>query len=83
MDYLLDNPQSERIFQEILSMIKPLQNGVVVNSMKKRGVEYKVNFGVSIPLLRQMASDYEKKSSSCNQIMEQAMARDHDSGHAS
>jgi hypothetical protein len=60
MDYLLNNPQSERIFQEILSMIKPLQNGVVVNSMKKRGVEYKVNFGVSIPLLRQMASDYEK-----------------------
>ena len=59
-NYLLDNPDTERIFQEILSKIKPLQNGEVVNSMQKRGVDYKVNFGVSIPLLREMASNYEK-----------------------
>jgi hypothetical protein len=37
-----------------------LQNGEVVNSMQKRGVDYKVNFGVSIPLLREMASNYER-----------------------
>ncbi len=60
MDYILDNPGVERIFQEILSKIKPLQNGEVVNSMVKRGVNYKVNLGVSIPLLRQMASAYNK-----------------------
>lgn len=60
MNYLLDNPDTERMFQEILSKIKPLQNGAVVNSMQKRGVDYKVNFGVSIPLLRQMAMDYTK-----------------------
>ncbi len=60
MDYLLDNPDAERMFQEILSKIKPLQNIEVVNSMQKRGVDYKVNFGVSIPLLRDMASNYEK-----------------------
>ncbi len=60
MDYLLDNPDTERIFQEILSKIKPFQNGEVVNSMVKRGVVYKVNFGVSIPLLQQIASDYPK-----------------------
>ena len=59
MDYLLDNPDAERIFQEILSKIKPLQNGEVVNSMQKRGVDYKVNLGVSIPLLRELASNYE------------------------
>jgi len=59
-NYLLDNPDTERIFQEILSKIKPLQNGEVVNSMQKRGVDYKVNFGVSIPLLREMASNYVK-----------------------
>jgi len=58
MDYLLDNPDAERMFQEILSKIKPLQNGEVVNSMQKRGVDYKVNLGVSIPLLRNIASDY-------------------------
>lgn len=60
MSYLLDNPDAERTFQEILSKIKPLQNVEVVNSMRKRGVDYKVNFGVSIPLLRQLASDYKK-----------------------
>ncbi len=60
MDYLLDNPDAERIFQEILSKIKPFQNGEVVNSMVKRGVVYKVNFGVSIPLLQQIASEYPK-----------------------
>lgn len=60
MDYLLDNPEVDRMFQEIVSKIRPLQNGEVVNSMQKRGVDYKVNFGVSIPLLRQLASDYEK-----------------------
>lgn len=59
-NYLLDNPDTERIFQEILSKIKPLQNGEVVNSMQKRGVDYKINFGVSIPLLREMASNYER-----------------------
>jgi len=59
MDYLLDNPDTERIFQEILSKIKPLQNIEVVNSMNKRGVGYKVNLGVSIPLLREIASGYE------------------------
>ena len=60
MDYLLDNPDAERTFQEILSKIKPLQNGEVVNSMQKRGVDYKVNLGVSIPLLREMADNYPK-----------------------
>jgi len=60
MDYLLDNPGAERTFQEILSRIKPLQNGEVVNSMEKRGVVYKVNLGVSIPLLRHLASGYPK-----------------------
>ncbi|HEY3389300.1 MAG TPA: DNA alkylation repair protein [Prolixibacteraceae bacterium] len=60
MDYLLDNPDTERMFQEILSKIKPLQNIEVVNSMLKRGVEYKVNLGVSITLLREMASNYGK-----------------------
>ena len=29
--------------------------------MKNRGLNYKINYGVSIPLLRQLASGYEKK----------------------
>jgi 3-methyladenine DNA glycosylase AlkD len=64
MDYLLDNPDAERIFQDILSKIKPMQNGEVVSSMQKRGVDYKVNLGVSIPLLRELALHYE-----CNHLL--------------
>ncbi len=60
MDYLLDDPEAEHIFQEILLRIKRLQNREVVNSMKKRGVDYKVNYGVSIPMLRQLASEYSE-----------------------
>ncbi|MEI6677299.1 MAG: DNA alkylation repair protein [Mariniphaga sp.] len=60
MNYLLDNPETELIFQEIISKIKPLQNGEVANSMLKRGVDYKVNLGVSIPLLRHLSSGYAK-----------------------
>ncbi len=60
MDYLLDNPDTERIFQEILVRIKRLQNRDTVISMQRRGVLYKVNFGVSIPLLRQIATAYPK-----------------------
>jgi hypothetical protein len=60
MGYLLDNPGTEKIFQEIILQIKPLQNGEVVNSMEKRGVPYKVSYGVSIPILRQLASNFQK-----------------------
>jgi len=60
MNYLLDNPEAERTFQDILLRIKRLQNREVVNSMQKRGIEYKLNFGVSIPMLRQVASEYSK-----------------------
>ena len=60
MDYLLDNPDAERIFQEILSRIKRLQNREVVNSMKKRGIDYHVNYGVSIPMLQLLASEYAR-----------------------
>ncbi len=60
MDYLLDNPEAERIYQEILLRIKRLQNRDVVNSMQRRGIDYKVNFGVAIPMLHQIASTYAK-----------------------
>lgn len=60
VDYLLDDPKTELVFQEILRKLKPLQNGEAVTSMTKRGLEYKVNFGVSVISLQQLALDYEK-----------------------
>lgn len=60
MDYLLDDPKTEQVFQEILRKIKPLQNGDTATSMLKRGLEYKVNYGASVISLQQLASGYEK-----------------------
>ena len=60
MDYLLDDPKTEQVFQEILRKIRPLQNGDTATSMLKRGLEYKVNFGASVISLQQLASNYEK-----------------------
>jgi len=58
MEYLLDDPVSERLYQEILRKVKPLQNGEVADSMTKRGVIYKLNLGASVVSLQQLAKDY-------------------------
>jgi hypothetical protein len=58
MEYLLDDPVSERVYQEILRRIRPLQNGETADSMSQRGVDYKLNLGASIVSLQQLASNY-------------------------
>lgn len=60
MDYLLDDPLIERTFQDILLKIRKLQNREVVNSMQRRGIEYKVNYGVGIPMLQELAQGFER-----------------------
>ena len=60
MEFLLDDPKIEQKYQEILRRLIPLQNGVVSDSMKARGVKYKVNMGASIVSLKKMASEYDK-----------------------
>jgi hypothetical protein len=60
VDFLLDNPETELVFQKILRKIRPLQNGDAATSMLKRGLGYKVNFGASVIALQQLASNYEK-----------------------
>ena len=60
MEYLLDNPQIENTYQEIIRKIRPIQNGAVAEMMTKRGLEYKVNLGASIVSLRLLAENYSK-----------------------
>lgn len=59
MEYLLDDPVSERNYQEILRKIKLLQNGEVAESMKQRGVVYKLNLGASVISLQKLAAQYQ------------------------
>jgi hypothetical protein len=60
VDYLLNDQKTELIFKDILRKLRPLQNAETANSMTKRGLVYKVNFGASITALQQLASNYEK-----------------------
>lgn len=59
MEYLLDDPVSERNYQEILRKIRLLQNGEVSESMRQRGVVYKLNLGASVISLQQLAAHYQ------------------------
>jgi hypothetical protein len=60
MDILLDNREAERIFQELLARIPQLKNGQTVSQMKAMGVKYRINWGVSVISLRELARHYPK-----------------------
>ena len=60
MDILLDDAETEKVFQELLAKIRLLKNGETVAQMKKRGLNYKVNWGASVISLRNLAKQYDK-----------------------
>lgn len=60
MDILLDNPETDRIFQELLTRVRRLKNGETAAQMKAMGVKYRINWGVSVISLRELARQYDK-----------------------
>lgn len=58
MDFILDNPETEKKFQQILSLIKLRKSGEVSDMMKLKGINYKLNWGVSIIDLRDIAKQF-------------------------
>ncbi len=46
--------------QNIKKRLRLAMNGVVSSSMRERGLDYKLNFGVALPTLRKMATEYGK-----------------------
>jgi len=59
MNFILDNPETEKKFQQILSLIKMRKSGEVSDMMKQKGINYKLNWGVSIIDLRDIAKQFE------------------------
>jgi hypothetical protein len=57
MNFIIDNPETEKLYQKLLLKIQTLKNGEVSDQMTRNGLVYKVNWGVSIPELRQIAHD--------------------------
>lgn len=58
MIYLLDKPETEKEFQQLLQLIKKRKNGDVAASMRNQGIEYKTNWGVSVVELRELAKAF-------------------------
>lgn len=59
----MDNMQMETDIQDMLKQIKrsfhTRMNGVASQSMRQKGLDYKVNWGVALPHLREMAAEYQ------------------------
>ena len=59
MSFILDNSETEKQYQQLLSMIQSRKNGDVADLMNSKGIKYKLNWGVSLVELRQMAAQFE------------------------
>jgi hypothetical protein len=59
MEIILDNKETEAKFQQILTLITSRKNGEVSEMMDKKGINYKLNWGLSIIELREIAGQFE------------------------
>jgi len=59
MDFILDNPETEKKFQQILKLINLRKSGEVADLMNEKGISYKHNWGVSIIDLREIAKQFD------------------------
>ena len=58
MNFILDNPETEKLYQQLLLYIQAKKNGEISELMSKNGIVYKMNWGVSIVELRQIAEEF-------------------------
>lgn len=59
MEFILDDKESEQQFLQLLKVIQSRKNGDVAEAMSRKGLNYKLNWGVSIIELRQIAADLQ------------------------
>lgn len=52
----------DELIKDIRTDLRLAMNGVVSSSMRKKGMDYKMNFGVDVPRLKEIASKYEPNS---------------------
>ncbi|MCD8202813.1 MAG: DNA alkylation repair protein [Prevotella sp.] len=53
-------PETQEILRQIKSRFRLMMNGVVSQSMRNKGLGYKINWGISFPELKRMANEYDK-----------------------
>ena len=52
--------ETNETIKEIKKQFRLFMNGVVSQSMREKGLEYKVNFGIELPRLKEIAAKFEK-----------------------
>jgi hypothetical protein len=57
-ELILDDPAVEKEFQSVLLEIKARRNGDVAESMNQKGISWKMNWGVSVMDLREIAASH-------------------------
>ena len=48
--------------KEIRTQLRMAMNGVISTSMREKGIDYKLNFGVPLPEIKQIAARHEPGS---------------------
>lgn len=48
------------LIKDIKAQLRLFMNGVVSQSMREKGLSYKINFGVELPRIKEIAGKYEK-----------------------
>ena len=53
----------QELIRDIRKRLRLAMNGVISTSMREKGMNYKLIFGVPIPELKQIAKDYKEQAS--------------------
>ncbi|WP_300725076.1 DNA alkylation repair protein [uncultured Bacteroides sp.] len=57
---MINNTDVHEIVKDIKSKFRLYMNGPVSQSMREKGMDYKVNFGIEYPRIKEIAAGYEK-----------------------
>lgn len=52
--------ETKETIKEIKAQFRLYMNGVVSQSMREKGLDYKLNFGIELPRIKEIASKFEK-----------------------
>lgn len=66
--YYIEDKEITQTVNKIKRIIRGSMNGITVESMTQKGIHYKENFGVALPRLREIASQYEPNMQLATQL---------------
>ena len=52
--------ETNETIKEIKKQVRLFMNGIVSQSMREKGLDYKLNFGIELPRLKEIAAKFEK-----------------------